>query len=262
MSYRLRNMLIAVALAGLAALLVTYYVSNYKNSVRKNEASVPVLVASKDIPAGTLGSDVAKGYLKTIDIARKAVVPGAISSPTQIRSLVALQTTFAGEQITTHRFGPLVEQGIKGQLTANYRAMQLAGDPNQVLSGTIKAGDHVDFVGVVTTQGSNGGSGLTFGRVFVRNIQVLQTQTESSSSGKIGGGGNNDEAVLLRVTDAQAQKIAVVYKKGDYWALLQRPGLKSSDSPNSVETPASLFADGINRSVLAGLLRAANGGGN
>jgi pilus assembly protein CpaB len=259
MSYRLRNMLIAVALAGLAALLVTFYVSNYKNSVQKNEASVTVLVASKDIPAGTLGADVAKGYLKTVDIARKAVVPGAISSPTQIRGLVATQNVYAGEQVTTARFGPLVEQGVKGQLTANYRAMQVAGDPNQVLSGTIKVGDHVDFVGVVTTQGSGGGSGVTFGRVFVRNVTVLQTQS-ASSSGKIGGGGNNDEAVLLRVTDAQAQKIAIVYKKGDYWALLQRPGLKASDSPNSVETPASLFADGISRSVVAALLNAANGG--
>jgi pilus assembly protein CpaB len=259
MSYRLRNMLIAVALAGLAALLVTYYVSNYKNSIKKNEASVTVLVASKDIPAGTLGTDVAKSYLKTVDIARKAVVPGAISSPTQIRALVATQTVFAGEQVTTHRFGPLVEQGVKGQLARNYRAMQLAGDPNQVLSGTIKEGDRVDFVGVVTTQGNGSSGGLTFGRVFVRNITVLQTQA-ATSSGKIGGGGTNAEAVLLRVTDAQAQKIAVVYKKGDYWALLQRPGLKSSDSPNSVETPGSLFADGISRSAVAALVNAANGG--
>src|SRR5438874_13777764 len=99
MSYRLRNILIAVALAGLAALLVTFYVSNYKNSVQKDEASVPVLVAAKDIPAGTLGSDVAKGDLKIEEVARKTVVPGAISSPDQIRALVATQTVFAGEQV-------------------------------------------------------------------------------------------------------------------------------------------------------------------
>ena len=33
MTYRMRNILIAVALAGFAALLVTFYVSNYKSSV-------------------------------------------------------------------------------------------------------------------------------------------------------------------------------------------------------------------------------------
>jgi Flp pilus assembly protein CpaB len=261
MSYRLRNTLIAVALAGLAALLVTFYVSNYKKSVQKGEASVPVLVAARDIPVGTLGSDVAtKGYLKTEEVARNAVVPGAISSSSQVRRLLVTQPVYAGEQVTARRFGPLAEQGIKGQLTTDYRAMQLAGDPNQVLSGTIKEGDHVDFVGVVTVQGNTGSSDVTFGRIFVRNIEVLQTDTGDSAS--ISSGANNTKAVLLRVTDSQAQKIALVYKKGDYWALLQRPGLKSTDSPNSVETAWTLFGDGIRRSVLSAALSVANGGGN
>jgi Flp pilus assembly protein CpaB len=245
--------LIAVALAGVAALLVTYYVSNYKKSVQHQQQSVAVLVAAKDIPVGTLGADVAsKGYLSTVQVARKAVVPGAISSPVQIHRLVSTQPVFAGEQVTLRRFGPLVEQGPKGQLTGTYRAMQLSGDPNQVLAGTIKVGDHVDFVGVVTTQQNTGSAGLTFGRVFVRNIEVLQT--DAANSGKFGS--NNDSAVLLRVTDAQAQKMAIVYKKGDYWALLQRPGLKSADSPNSVETALTLFVDGISRSTIAAILAA------
>jgi Flp pilus assembly protein CpaB len=256
MSYRLRNTLIAVALAGVAALLVTYYVSNYKKSVQHQQQSVAVLVAAKDIPVGTLGSDIAsKGYLSTVQVARKAVVPGAISSPVQIQRLVSTQAVFAGEQVTLRRFGPLVEQGIKGQLTGTYRAMQLSGDPDQVLSGTIKVGDHVDFVGVVTTQQSAGSNGLTFGRIFVRNIEVLQT-SEASTGAKLSGGGNNTLPVLLRVTDAQAQKMAVVSAKGDYWALLQRPGLKSADSPNSVETPLSLFVDGISRATIAAILSA------
>ena len=42
MSYRMRNILIAVALAGFAALLVTFYVSNYKKSVQHQQAAVTV----------------------------------------------------------------------------------------------------------------------------------------------------------------------------------------------------------------------------
>src|SRR2546421_12639168 len=98
MSYRMRNIIIAVALAGLAALLVTFYVSNYKKSVQHSQAAVTVLVASKDIPIGTLGTDViAKGMLSTRQVARQAVVPGAISSPDQIRPLVSVQPVYQGE---------------------------------------------------------------------------------------------------------------------------------------------------------------------
>src|SRR5205085_5309625 len=112
MSYRMRNIIIAVALAGLAALLVTFYVSNYKKSVQHAQAAVTVLVAAKDIPVGTLGTDgISKGLLSPRQVARQAVVPGAISSPDQIRPLVSVQPLFAGEQITLKRFGPLVEQG-------------------------------------------------------------------------------------------------------------------------------------------------------
>ena len=50
MTYRMRNILIAVALAGFAALLVTFYVSNYKKSVQHQQAPTTVLVAASDIP--------------------------------------------------------------------------------------------------------------------------------------------------------------------------------------------------------------------
>src|SRR6476620_6257494 len=51
MTYRLRNIGIAIALAVVAALLTTFYVTNYKRSVQHGESKVPVYVASRDIPA-------------------------------------------------------------------------------------------------------------------------------------------------------------------------------------------------------------------
>ena len=81
MTYRLRNILIALGLAILAALLVTFYVANYKKHVQKQEVTVPVVVAAKDIPAGTSGADIIKGhYLTTESVSRQAVVPGALSN--------------------------------------------------------------------------------------------------------------------------------------------------------------------------------------
>src|SRR5207244_11487756 len=232
MSYRMRNILIAVALAGFAALLVTFYVSNYKKSVQHQQAAVTVLVAAKDIPQGTLGADVvSNGSLATRQVARAAVGPGAISSPDQVRALVAIAPVYAGEQVTTRRFGPKVQAGVPGVITGTQRAVQISGDPNQVLSGTLQAGDHVDFEGVV--DGHTGGStDVTFSRVIVRDLKVLQVQS-GSSSGKIGSG-NSLSSVMLRMTDAQSQKVLLVYAAARqastaYWAFELRPGLKSQD---------------------------------
>ena len=41
MTYRLRNIFVAVALALVAALLTGFYVTNYQRNVRKDETNVP-----------------------------------------------------------------------------------------------------------------------------------------------------------------------------------------------------------------------------
>jgi pilus assembly protein CpaB len=257
MTYRMRNILIAVALAGFAALLVTFYISNYKSSVQHQQASVTVLVAARDIPQNTTGADViGKNMLKTQQVARSAVVPGAISSADQIKTSVATQTTYAGEQITTARFGPVVQQGIPGQITGTQRAVQISGDPSQTLAGVIQPGDYIDFEGTVGVD-LGGNNSFAFSRTIVRNLKVLAVQTPVDPATKItaGGGGTGDSAVLLRMTDAQAQKIMLIVTAAHgasaaYWTLELRPGLKSEDSPSSIETPFTILTDGIAPATL------------
>jgi len=259
MTYRMRNILIAVALAGFAALLVTFYISNYKSSVQHGQAAVTVIVPTRDIPQGTLGSQVVSGgWLKTERVARSSVVPGAISSPDQIRSLVAIAPVYAGEQVTARRFGPIVQQGIPGQITGTQRAVQLSGDPNQVLSGTLQPGDHVDFEGVIGIDLGGQTNSFSFSRIVVRDMKVLQTQSGGGSSGKIGAG-SSQNAVMLRMTDAQSQKIELIYaaarsSSNAFWTLELRPGLKSQDSPNSIETPFTILTDGIAPTTLRAAL--------
>ena len=147
MTYRIRNISIAVTLGLVAALLTMFYVTNFQRNVRQDETNVPVFVAKQDIPAGTAGSDVArKGMLVKTELVRRSVVPGAISNPDQVLDLVSTQPIYAGEQVTTRRFATPAERGIRAKLKGTMRAFQLAGDPNQLLAGTLTAGDHVDFV--------------------------------------------------------------------------------------------------------------------
>ena len=140
MTYRVKNITIAVALALVAALLTSFYVTNYQRNVRKDETNVPVWVASRDIPAGTSGAEAAqKSMLKKSEVVRRNVVPGAISNPDQVAELVATQPIYAGEQVSTRRFSTPSQRGIKAQLTGVQRAIAIPGDEHQLLAGTLKA---------------------------------------------------------------------------------------------------------------------------
>src|SRR2546421_11911828 len=148
MNYRVRTIGIAVGLAALAAILTSVYVVNYKRHVQHGEGKVTVLVAARDIPAGTSGADVVdQKMLKAQTVPRKAVVAGAISSPDQLAQYVATQAVYEGEQVSTRRFAPPREQGIRAQIKGTQRAYELPGDTHQLLAGTVQAGDHVDVVG-------------------------------------------------------------------------------------------------------------------
>src|SRR6266576_2392870 len=167
MNYRAKNIGIAVALAALAAILTSVYVVNYKRHVQHGEGKVTVLVAARDIPAGTSGADVIdKKMLKEETVPRKAVVAGAISAP---------------DQVSTRRFSPPTEQGIRAKIKGTQRAYQIEGDANQLLAGTIQAGDYVDVVGAWEAQANQGANGTNSGnpvtRVILRNILVLQAPT-------------------------------------------------------------------------------------
>jgi hypothetical protein len=148
MTYQLRNVVIAVVLGLLAAVLTTVYVTNYRKNVQHGQQDVGVLVAATNIPAGTSGAAIVSGHMlvrKTIP--RTALVPGAISSPDQISRLVSTQEVMVGEQVTKSRFGGANELGVRAQLKGTMRAIQAAANPNQILAGTLRTGDHVDLAG-------------------------------------------------------------------------------------------------------------------
>jgi pilus assembly protein CpaB len=242
MTYRIRNIGIAVALAIVAALLTTFYVTNYKRNVQQGEEKVAVYVAARDIPLGTSGSDVASGSMLRVDhVPRRSVVPGAISQPGQVDKLVAVQPIYAGEQVSTRRFATAKEQGIRAQLKGNLRAIQVAGSEQQLLVGTLKEGDRVDMIGTWTLPES---SQNHVSRVVLRNIPVLQAPDTSRFSSKIGSNPDQPFAAMLSMTDSQAQKFWWVAQNGE-WTLELRPVTDAADSPERLENGTTVALDGV-----------------
>jgi Flp pilus assembly protein CpaB len=242
MTYRIRNVAVAIGLALMAMLLTLLYVVNYRRSVQHGQATVNVYVASKNIPAGTAGSAIAHRDLHTTSVPRRSVVPGAISDPSQISSLVLSQQLYAGEQVTLRRFSDVKAEGIVGQLKGTMRAVQVPGDPNQLLAGTLKTGDHVDVVANLTLPDNGTSSSATphATRIVLRDLTVLQAPPAVSLTSSAA---NQQTSAILAVTDTQVQRLYFVMKNAD-WMLELRPAVDSSDSAERLDTIQSVLTSG------------------
>lgn len=235
---RLRNVMLPVALAVLAVVLIGIYIVSYRNSVNSGADLVKVLVASRDIPAGTKGSAVASGgYMKTQTVPRRAVVPGSVVSGAPLTSLVSTDPIYKGEQITLRQFGPMAQAGIFAKFSGKQRAVALLGEPTQLLDGTIADGDRVDVV--ATAKYSHFGLQRATSRVVLRNLLVLEApdgKTEVSSSEKT--------SATLVMNDRQTQTMAWAMKNTT-WFLALRPTKRPRDSKASLETLKTFLGRGL-----------------
>jgi Flp pilus assembly protein CpaB len=243
MTYRLRNIGIAIVLAVVAALLTTFYVTNYKRSVQHGEGNVPVYVATHDIVLGTSGADVAQGGgLRVEQVPRRSVVPGAISQPDQIADKVAVEPIYAGEQVSTQRFRSVQEQGVQAQLKGNLRALEVPGSSTQLLNGTLKDGDRIDVVGTwkLPEQRENHVS-----RVLLRNLLVLKAPETNTVSSRLSSNPNEGFTAMLAMTDSQATKFWWLVNNGE-WTFQLRPVTDPSDSPEELNNSVTNAFDGVN----------------
>jgi len=184
MTYRLRNIAIAVALAVLAAMMTSFYVKQQKQDIQQGQVLTTVWVAKSDIPAGSVGDDIS-GQLESTEVAKSSVTPGAIVQPEDLAGKVSSEAIFAGEQVSLLRFSTQEEQGIRAKISGNLRAVQLPGDANQLLVGTLTAGDHVDVVGSWQLTGVEN---QKVSRIVLRDILVLQAPEASTESQRAGSG--------------------------------------------------------------------------
>jgi Flp pilus assembly protein CpaB len=257
MTYRLRNIAIAVALAVLAAMIVSFYVKQQKQDLQRGQTLTAVYVAKEDIPAGTPGSEIAS-KVERVEVAKDAAAPGAIVEPSDLEGKVSTDQIYANEQVSLLRFANPTEQGVRAKLTGTLRAVQVPGDEHQLLAGTLKDGDRVDLVAnlkykLVNFGGSGGGaqdSAAT--RTVLRDVLVLQA-TEASGEAQRLSSDSKDKFVVLALTDAQSQKLFFVMKNGD-WTLELRPVKDPADSPESIETIATVLGDGLSQAQINALV--------
>jgi Flp pilus assembly protein CpaB len=235
--YRIRNIVIAAVLAATAGLLTIIYVTSSKNDEKASKESVRVFVPSQDYGIGTAASKISSSMTVQV-VKRDQLVAGAVTSPTQIRGLYLTQPVVKGEQLTLRRFALPEEQGIRSKLAGKQRAVQISGDTNQVLAGTLNPGDRVDVVANIKNPQDNSDVRST---VVLRDLRVLQTQGGDAGDSIDHPETTDLHAVVLSMTDEQSQRMMFAMKNGD-WSLQLRPVKKPTDSADSIATFRTVVA--------------------
>jgi Flp pilus assembly protein CpaB len=232
---RIRNLALPSVLAALAVALTLVYLAQAGTRKSPPQTGVGVYVATRDIAAGTAGSAVA-GALKLVHVPASAVVPGAVLNPAGLAGRIAADPIYRGEQLSFHRFVDLQQQGVLARLSGRMRAMQIAGDANQLLFGTLRTGDRVDVVASLKTPEKQ----VPYGRTVLRDVLVVSAPSARSSSQS---GGTNVYTAMLQLTDAQAQTLFFVTRNGD-WSLVLRPMVRGADGADFVDSMRSVLQEG------------------
>jgi pilus assembly protein CpaB len=256
MNYSVRNIIIAGGLALVAVVAVLLYTSSVRDKAREDQHRVLVLVASKDIVAGTTGQQVIDQHLLVpTAVVQTDEIPGALTSLTGLGNLIVSQTIFHGQQVPSSVFQEPLTTGTSLQIRATERAMSIPVDPDTGLVGTLKDGDHVDVL--IAVAAANGGPAFT--RPLLRNVVVLTAPTAA------------DTHALIKVSDVDATKILYAQEYEKIW-LVERPKVQAQDSPTALETASTILFDGLtpaqiatsvnNLKAFTKSLNAASGAGN
>jgi Flp pilus assembly protein CpaB len=217
--------LVAVTSALIAAGILVYAISHYRQGANAGSTQDTVLVASGLIQKGTSGTAIATGNLyRPAQVVSRQVSTGALTDAAALQGKVAVEDILPGQQLTAADFAPGAA-GVVGQLAVNQRAIAIPLDAAHGLSGVVQAGDRVDLYTGFNVQGA----GPTM-RLLIPNVRVLQVPAAGAT-------GN----VILAINDNQAAEVAFASGNGTIWLTL-RPG----NAQNATQTVASL------NSILAG----------
>jgi Flp pilus assembly protein CpaB len=244
-STRAGTIAVAAGAALLAGISIAVYLNRYRHSVSSAGAPVTVLVAKRAIAKGTSGSVVASQNMFTTATLRESQLrEGAFSDPAAIRDRVAVRDVYKGQQLTATDFvaGAV---SLPSTLTGTQRIVTIPLDSAHGLISSLQPGDRVDvFAGfnISPVCGCSGGAGTgTQSFPVIRRVMqnILVVGVAGQAKGAIGQQGSTN--VSLRVSDAQAAKVAFASDNGKVWLALRPAANAHSTKDGLVTAETDLF---------------------
>jgi pilus assembly protein CpaB len=225
-----------VAVAILGAVLVFAYARSLQGSAgAATGANVGAYVATSAIATGTKGTALTT-YVKTANVPSAARPADALTSLTQVSSLVALRNISAGEVISASQFGTAGTPNIATSgltIPAGKNAITVTSPVPQAVAGYVSPGDLVNIY--LTTKSGDQGA-----RLLLTNISVLATVPANTPKTPTAAPVSGDVYFTLALSPQEAEKIIFSQTYESLWYGLVHPG----DGPASTtgQTVKTLFA--------------------
>lgn len=204
----------------LAAGILIYSASRYRDSVQNSGGARTVLVANGTIAKGTPGDVIASQQLfHEQSVAAKQVTAGAVADTALLHGKVAATDISPGQQLTTGDF--TASGGYVSQLAPDERVISLPLDSSRGLKGVVEAGDRVDVYGDLHVEGNRLSTSSNVSALLVSNVPVLAVdQNAGAGLGSSGGIGQQSD-VVLKVKASDAAALAYASDNGKVWLVLR-----------------------------------------
>jgi Flp pilus assembly protein CpaB len=222
-----RNIAISIVLALVAAVALVLYTNGVRSNVEQGARTEKVVVATRDIAAGTsIGQALDRGWLTTRTVRASDLVTGAVSDAGAVSSKLIVKDMVADDQLSSARVGNQAATTAAGKVSGTQRVLRVPLNQNAGLLGELHAGDRVD-VFANYTDGTKVVTTIPARHVEVLAVSSLPNQTPGAAT---------SGSVTLKVSDVQAMALVNALrnttggKEADAYLWLALAGADSSES--------------------------------
>lgn len=208
-------LVVALVMATLASYAL--YLAVQQMPVREVEVnSVPVVVATQDLPVGTL---LTVDHLKTVQWPASSPVPGAFSTNEELTDRGLIAGVITNEPLTETKLAPReAGGGLPPSIPLGMRAISVRVNDVIGVAGFVVPGTRVDVLATVSQ-----GQRDSMSKVVVSNVQVLTAGTRYDLEQARSGEPMPSTVVTLMVTPEEAERISLAGTEGQLVLTLRNP---------------------------------------
>jgi pilus assembly protein CpaB len=214
--------------AWVSALLLTWFY--YANAVApKQQKTLPVLVATRDMPMGTL---LKRSDLKMVNYPEKDIPKGSVSEIARAENRVLMVPLNTNEPVLQAKLSDMTTvEGVSSTIDRGYRAVSVQITEVSGVAGLIQPGSHVD---VIFTRPGTMAEATT--STILQNVKVISTGRTVAIGQAVDPRASKaptaPTTVTLVLLPEDAQKLELAKSQGKVSLSLRNP-LDSAQSANT-----------------------------
>jgi pilus assembly protein CpaB len=219
---------------------------------------VEVLVAARALQRGEA---VGTANLAVRSLPRE-VIPGGALSPSRIDAVQGLRLQWpmqAGEPLLSSAVFAAESAGLSSRLRLGVRALTIAVDETNAISGLLQPGDRIDLLLSWRPAPVAGVSLPELTRTVMQDVVVIATGRNARAVPSEDAPGRTFSAITVEVDPEQAQKLVVAQRSGRLTAVLRNPSDRESHEDRLLDVHDLMGIARPTGSGMAGVLQAMHG---